>query len=184
MCSQKRSNEIGEAFNEMVDQLGYDTTAADLRDIAAIDTRDDKIPTSIEELLAGWTTQAEAAGLDRDRISNCFGQPGVVIEHLEMIPTPRCTGFGRPLHASPNPLSVFTRVDVIQSVTRWRRTDADGLPFVLWLTRSRWNVVTDRYLASQQVVTLVPLLRHKQTQPSSDPTAKRCPHGRSKRSPP
>ena len=79
----KRSNEIGEAFNEMVDQLGYDTTTADLRDIAAIDTRNDKIPTSIEELLAGWTTQAEQAGLDRDRISRCFGQPGVVIEQLD-----------------------------------------------------------------------------------------------------
>lgn len=153
-----RRRELDEAIAELEQATGRPGTGAD-RDRLALATRDPKQPTSRAELLAGWWRRANAHGLSAETLTQTLTGSGT-----GQTVHPRLSGaleaeLGAHL-AGPAGVtaerSVFTRGDVIRSITQWARPDQQGADRLVVVPAREVTRLADRFLASRLVVELHP----------------------------
>lgn len=145
----KRSTEIADAVAELLDPA----TAAD-RDAAALATRKDKIPTTRAELVGGWRNQATETGLTGEAIASCFGQDHTVHDRLHGDTQTRLHAWLEGPDGVCQTKTVFTRVELIQQISRWWTARPDGQRQLVVIAPGEIERQADLFLASRQCVEL------------------------------
>lgn len=145
----KRSAEIADAVAELLDPA----TAAD-RDAAALATRKEKVPTTRAELVGGWRDQATETGLTAEAIASCFGQDHTVHERLDHDMQIRLQAWLVGPDGVCQSKTVFTRVELIQQISRWWTPRPDGQRQLVVIAPEEIERQADLFLASSQCVEL------------------------------
>lgn len=154
----QRSADIAEAVDQVSASMGDALSPEEelaRRDNAAFQTRDEKLPTTRSEMVGDWRERAAATGLTSETIRACFGRENEVIDRL----TPKqeqtlYRWLDSPTDGVIQSSTVFSRVDVIQQITRWWVPTDDGQRRLVVVDPAEVERQADRFLASQIVVPL------------------------------